>query len=77
MPRASATVRISATPLADILAGRTTAVISPQEVQDTALALAGDNAIFQLAAQSTANRYGSAGDLNGATSVTEVAARIC
>jgi Mrp family chromosome partitioning ATPase len=71
--QASATVEVSATPLAEIITGVTPPFVDPTETQDTAQTLAGAPQVYRRAAALTKYRYGTAGTLQGDTSVSAVA----
>jgi len=67
---ASAKVLISTTPLSTIITGTQPSFVDPQRVQQTAVGVAGSPELYSLAEKQSNGKYGSAGSMQSATSVT-------
>jgi Mrp family chromosome partitioning ATPase len=70
--QATSQVEISSTPLSSIITNTQPPFVDPQMALDTAAALAGSPQVYDLAAKQSNGQLGSAGDIQGATSVSEV-----
>ena len=67
---ASARVLISTTPLSTIITGTQPSFVDPQRVQQTAVGIAASPRLYAIAARRTNDRFGGAGSMQSATSVT-------